>query len=108
MTGESRSTARPEVHRVRLTARVPIGEAVVGCTGAKIDPATGRPHAALDITEGAGAQQLLEVVVGDEITLAAGALAVVQIHPWDPPHTAGVLLRWTPRSRATGENAAPA
>ena len=105
MTDQALPTADPAVHRVRLTSRMPIGEAVVGCTGAKIDPASGLPHAALDITDGDGAQGLLEVVVGEEIALSAGTLHVVQIHPWDPPHAAGVVLRWAPDERADEESA---
>lgn len=106
MTDQALPTANPAVHRVRLTSRVPIGEAVVGCTGAKIDPVTGHPHAALDITDGDGAQGLLEVVAGEEIALRAGTLRVVQIHPWNPPHAAGAVLQWVPDESADGEHAA--
>ncbi|HJG52359.1 hypothetical protein FM106_16200 [Brachybacterium faecium] len=104
-SADARDAVDATVHRVRLTARAPIGGAVVGCTGAKTDSETGRPHAALDIADVDGAQQLLEVVVGDEITLRSGALTVEQIHPWDPPHAAGVVLRWVPQHRADGAGA---
>lgn len=108
MTDDGLSAAEPTLHRVQLTARAPIGEALVGCTGAKNDPATGAPHAALDITDADGTQQLLEVRVGDQITLLAGSLFVEQIHPWDPPQAAGVLLQWVPQARADGAAPSPA
>ena len=83
-------------HRIRLTARLQIGNALVGCTGAKIDPTTGKPHAALDIAD-AGAQPVcVEVITGDEIPMAGGSMEVTAIHPWDPPRPAGVELRWRP------------
>lgn len=88
----------PTQHRVRLTARAPIGDCLVGCTGAKIDPETDDPHAALAITDGDGSRQLLEVVADEEIPLRSGLLVVDQIHPWDPPHPAGVSLTWVPRA----------
>lgn len=106
MTDQALPTAGAETHRVRLTARVPLGEAVVGCTGAKIDPATGHPHAALDITDGDGTQHLLEVTSTDEIALSGGTLHVVRIHPWDPPRSAGVVLRWVPHERTDGAKTA--
>lgn len=105
---EESAAADPTLHRVRLTARAQIGEALVGCTGAKIDPVAGRPHAALDITDGDGTQQLLEVVADDEIPLRSGSLVVEQIHPWDPPRLAGVALRWVPRRRDDPADAASA
>ena len=106
MNDEALPTADATTRRVRLTARVPLGQAVVGCTGAKIDPTTGRPHAALDITDGDGTQRLLEVTSADEIALSTGTLHVVQIHPWDPPRSAGVVLRWVPHQQADGAAAA--
>ena len=42
----------------------------------------------------------------DEIALSAGTLHVVQIHPWDPPRSAGVVLRWVPHQQADGAAAA--
>lgn len=97
MTGDAGADGPGSLHRVRLTARAPIGGALVGCTGARTDPGTGHPHAALAITDVDGAQQQWEVFPGDEIALGAGMLVVEQIHPWDPPHAAGVVLRWLPR-----------
>lgn len=97
MTGDAGADARSGLHRVLLTARAPIGGALVGCTGARTDTGTGHPHAALAITDADGSHQLWEVVLGDEIALQAGTLLVEQIRPWDPPHTAGVALRWLPR-----------
>lgn len=105
MTDDARAAAEGVPHRVRLTARTPIGDAVVGCSGAKTDPRTGDPHAVLDITDVDGAQHLLEVVVGDRIALRTGTLVVEQIHPWDPPHAAGAALRWFPEERADGAGA---
>lgn len=97
MTGDPGTDARSSLHRVRLTARVPIDGVVVGCTGARTNPRTGLPHAALAITDVDGARQRWDVMLGDKIALLAGALIVEQIHPWDPPHAAGVSLRWNPR-----------
>lgn len=97
MSDDATTEAPSSLHRVRLTAQAPIGGALVGCTGARTDPDTGHPHAALAITDADGTRHRWEVHSGDEIALLSGALVVEQIHPWDPPHAAGVALRWFPR-----------
>jgi len=94
MTENAAST----LHRIHLTARGRIGSALVGCTGAKLDPGTGTAHAALDISRSGTEPLVVEVVVGDQIPLPDGQLDVTAIHPWNPPRRAGVELRWWPHS----------
>lgn len=91
MTENAAST----LHRIHLTARVRIGSALVGCTGAKIDPSTGTAHAALDISRAGTDPLVVEVAVGEQILLPDGQLDHRR-HPWHPPRQAGVEVRWWP------------
>lgn len=100
MSSSGADASRPV--SIRLTARRRIGPALVGCTGAKIDPSTGEPHAALDIADPGAEPVTVEVFLGDEIPVSGGSLVVTAIHPWNPPHAAGVELKWWPPEHPAG------
>lgn len=85
-------------HRVRLAARTRIGGLVVGCSGARVDPETGHPQAALDIVVPGEPPRLEVVLAGDVLRLPGGALEIREINPWIPHHHAGVTVSWSSRA----------
>lgn len=88
-------SARAHVtRRLRLTARMPVGTATIGCSGAKADDETGTAEAALDIAEADGSAETVLVVAGEEIEAGGLRVRVDEVHPWNPPHPAGVVLSW--------------
>lgn len=106
---EDRTPAEATLHRLRLTARAPIGSAIIGCSGARVESpghgesatpaeAAGVPRASLDLVEPGSATPPRTLIVeeGAEIDLDSGRLHVLAVHPWAPGTPSGVELLHVP------------
>lgn len=80
--------------RLRLAARMTIGDGLVGCSGAWSDEQTGRALAVLDVVQPDGTAQTVSVAAGEVLEIGGTRVRIEAVHPWEPPHAAGVTLTW--------------
>lgn len=89
--------------RIRLTARRPVGDCLVGVVRAAMDEELGVPLAELHVAQPDREAERLVVREGQHVMLGGAAHLVDSIWPWNRRTPAGVVLRPVPGGGAIGD-----